>query len=468
MPSKEVLVLQCAPSPDGELIRRLEQAGWNTRVAPDLDDAVALQAAHDCPVGLAVLDATGRVSASDLRRIAGRRPMEWVAVLPREAIARPRDAQLLAAAVHDFHTLPVDFERLLVVLGHAHGKSVLLRSAAPVETAVTGRYGMVGRSPKMLELYRALDKIVRVDAPVLVSGESGTGKELVARAIHQQSRRARGPFVTVNCGALPVNLVQAELFGHEKGSFTGAHQRRVGSIECAEGGTVFLDEIGDLPLESQASLLRFLQEKTIVRVGSARPLRVDARVVAASHVDLSVAVRQNRFREDLFYRLNVLHLHAPPLRERPGDVSLLAQWVLEANPTGGGAELVGFSSRALAAMESHHWPGNVRELVNRVQKALIMCEGPLIEPEDLGLAQAHDAALSGSLAAARTATQRDLIRHTLESHEFNVAASARSLGVSRVTLYRLMRKLEIAHRTGFADGAEHGARSAGTDPRHAL
>jgi DNA-binding NtrC family response regulator len=202
-----------------------------------------------------------------------------------------------------------------------------------------------------------------------------------------------------------------------------------------------------------------LQEKTIVRVGSTRPIRVDARVVAASHVDLSGAVRQNRFREDLFYRLNVLHLHAPPLRERPGDVGLLAQWVLEANPAGRGTELVGFSANALVALESHQWPGNVRELVNRVQKALIMCEGPFIEPEDLGLEHAQDAGIAGSLAAARTATQRDLIRHTLESHEFNVAASARSLGVSRVTLYRLMRKLEIVHRPAYPDREERAHRA---------
>jgi DNA-binding NtrC family response regulator len=460
MLSKQILVFQCAQPPDDVLARRLAQAGWTVRVAHDVDEATTVQAANDCPVGLAIMDATGRVSASDLRRIAARRPMEWVALLPRELIERPRDAQLLAAAVHDFHTLPVDFDRLLVVLGHALGKSSLLRSTPPADTALTGRFGMVGRSAKMLELYRTLDKIVPVDAPVLISGESGTGKELVARAIHQHSRRARGPFVTVNCGALPVTLVQAELFGHEKGSFTGAHQRRVGSIECAEGGTIFLDEIADLPLESQGSLLRFLQEKTIVRVGSTRTIRVDARVVAATHLDLAGAVRQNRFREDLFYRLNVLHLHAPPLRERPGDVSLLAQWMLEANPAGRGADLAGFSPRALAAMESYYWPGNVRELFNRLQKALIMCEGPYIEPEDLGLERGQAGGLSGSLAAARTTTQRDLIRHTLEQYEFNVAASARSLGVSRVTLYRLMRKLEIAHRSAY--GAGH--RAEGTGP----
>jgi DNA-binding NtrC family response regulator len=462
MLSKDVLVLQCAPSPD-QLAERLERAGWIVRRAGNIEEAAALQAAHDCPVGLAIMDAADCVSAGELRRVAGRRPMEWVAVLPRQSIARPRDAQLLAATFHDFHTLPVDLDRLLVVLGHAVGKSGLLRRVEAADAAATGRYGMVGRSAKMLELYRALDKIVRVDAPVLISGESGTGKELVARAIHQHSARRRGPFITVNCGALPTNLVQAELFGHEKGSFTGAHQRRVGSMECAEGGTIFLDEVGDLPLESQASLLRFLQEKTIVRVGATRPIQVDARVLAASHVDLAGAVRRNRFREDLFYRLNVLHLHAPPLRERPGDIALLAQWAFENYPAGGGTGIIGFSQRALAAMESHPWPGNVRELVNRVQKARIMCDGAHIEPEDLELEQARDAGGTGSLAAARTATQRDLIRETLERHTFNVAASARSLGVSRVTLYRLMHKLEIVRGVAYAGRSDRAHRVEGTD-----
>jgi DNA-binding NtrC family response regulator len=350
---------------------------------------------------------------------------------------------LLLEHFHDFHTLPVDFDRLLVVLGHALGKAELSRSLRSGETAAAGRYGMVGRSPRMLDLYRAIDKIVRVDAPVLISGESGTGKELVARAIHQHSLRSRGPFMTVNCGAMPVNLVQSELFGHEKGAFTGAHQRRVGSIECAEGGSIFLDEIGDLPLESQASLLRFLQEKTIVRVGSTRTIRVDARVVAATHVDLSEAVRRNRFREDLFYRLNVLHLQVPPLRERPGDVTLLAQSWFHANPVDRSPSVAGFSPAGLAAMETHPWPGNVRELINRVQKAMIMCETRDIGLGDLGLDERRQAPFTGSLEVARTATQRDLIVRALQHHGFNMAATARQLGVSRVTLYRLTRKLEI-------------------------
>jgi DNA-binding NtrC family response regulator len=449
MPAKEVLLFDGAPSLDPELPRRLLHAGWTVRLARDVDEAAALQRAHDCRVGLAVLDTPARITTADLRRIRGDGRVEWIAVLPREAITRSSDAHSLAASFHDFHTLPIDYDRLLVILGHALGKADLLRSARPAEATAPGRYGMIGRSARMLELYRAIDKIVRVEAPVLISGESGTGKELVARAIHQHSARSQGPFITVNCGALPLNLVQAELFGHEKGSFTGAHQRRVGSIECAEGGTIFLDEIGDLPLESQASLLRFLQEKTIVRVGSTRPIRVDARVVAASHVDLWGAVRRNLFREDLFYRLNVLHLHVPSLRERPGDIGLLAQWVFEANLSGRASEVVGLSPGALAAAEAHPWPGNVRELINRVQKAMIMCDGAYIEPEDLGLDPGRDAENPGSLAAVRTATQRDLIRQTLERNRFNIAASARSLGVSRVTLYRLMHKFEIARSAAF-------------------
>jgi DNA-binding NtrC family response regulator len=280
--------------------------------------------------------------------------------------------------------------------------------------------------------------------PVLVLGESGTGKELAARAIHQHSGRASGPFVPVNCGAIPVNLVQAELFGHERGAFTGAHQRRIGSIESAAGGVVFLDEIGDLPLESQASLLRFLQDRSIVRVGAARPVTVDARVIAATHVDLAEAVRRGRFREDLYYRLNVLHAQMPALRERGADVALIAQRVLRdsAPPH---ARAVAFSPRALQAMERHAWPGNVRELINRVQKAVVMCEGPCIGPEDLGLHAAGTAGMS-MLETLRTAGQRELVLRALDGNRYNVAATARQLGVSRVTLYRLLRRLEIARR----------------------
>ncbi|MCG6873503.1 MAG: sigma-54 dependent transcriptional regulator [Betaproteobacteria bacterium] len=442
--TRRILVLQGAGS-SIDLCSTLVAGGWEVQQVSDIRAALVTAATNECTVGLAVLDQPDSFEQSDLARLVSATRIEWVVVLTKEASRRQDVATLISNGFHDFHTLPLDAERLLVVLGHASGKAELKRKLTAMEPSFKGRYGMVGRSPAMLELYRAIDKIVRVDAPVLIAGESGTGKEVAARAIHNHSARRSGPFVPVNCGALPTNLVQSELFGHEKGAFTGAHQRKQGSIEAASGGTVFLDEIGDLPLESQSSLLRFLQEKTIVRVGSTLPQHIDARVIAASHVDLADAVRQGRFREDLYYRLNVLHLEMPPLRERAGDIGLLADEVFEKHGTMKAPDLRGFSSEARVEMELHPWPGNVRELINRVQKAMIMCEGRLITPLDLGLAERHGANSGAvSLQHARHSTERDLILAALERNRQNVAATARELGVSRVTLYRLIQKLAIA------------------------
>ncbi len=240
-----------------------------------------------------------------------------------QCLTHPACTKLVIENFYDHHTLPLDAERLLVTLGHAHGRAEMKHNLNKSPEWV-GRYQMVGKSPPMLALYSMLDRVTKVDAPVLIIGESGTGKELVARAIHENSSRARGPFVPVNCGGLAENLIHSELFGHEKGAFTGAYQRKIGSLETAAGGVIFLDEIGDLPLGLQANLLRFLQEKTVVRLGSTERIHIDVRVVAATHVDLQKAVAEGRFREDLYYRLNVLHLKLPPLRERPGDVELFA------------------------------------------------------------------------------------------------------------------------------------------------
>jgi DNA-binding NtrC family response regulator len=448
MAPKRILALQSAESPL-DLAAPLAGSGWEVKLVHDVAAAVATVRRFDgYRVGLVVLDQVSPGSATELRAIAAVDGVEWIAIVPKAGLDVPEIAQALVENFYDFHTLPLDLERLLVVVGHALGRAALVQRLPEREAAATGRYGMVGRSAPMLELYRAIDKVVRVDAPVLISGESGTGKELVARAIHDHSPRRRGPFVPVNCGVLPVNLVQSELFGHEKGAFTGAHQRRKGSLECAEGGIVFLDEIGDLPLESQASLLRFLQEKKLVRVGSSVPIGVDTRVIAATHVDLAAAVRRRReFREDLYYRLNVLHLQMPPLRERDGDISLHAEAVFSKFASQKGPAVKGFSRAALAAMEAHNWPGNVRELINRVQKAMIMCDGRRITAADLGLAARNGEAASISLERARHHTERDLIAAALERNRHNVAATARQLGISRVTLYRLMQKLEISRAT---------------------
>jgi DNA-binding NtrC family response regulator len=303
---------------------------------------------------------------------------------------------------------------------------------------------MVGTSPVMQALFRDIRKVGAVDAPVLIQGESGTGKELTALAIHARSRRAGAPFMAVNCGALPANLIQSELFGHEKGAFTGAHQRKIGRIEAAAGGTIFLDEIGDLSLDLQVNLLRFLQAKTIERVGGTQSLQVDVRVIAASHVDLERAVAEGRFREDLYYRLNVLHLRVPALRERESDIELLARFFFEKFAKEKNPQVRGFSQQALQVMNTYAWPGNVRELINRIRRAMVMCENRLIAPGDLGLERRGVKRTIRTLGGARAAAEKEAIRYALQYARNNVSRAARELGISRVMLYRLKQKYGIA------------------------
>jgi DNA-binding NtrC family response regulator len=269
---------------------------------------------------------------------------------------------------------------------------------------------------------------------------------MVARAVHDHSSRRNGPFVAVNCSALPPHLIQSELFGHEKGSFTGAYQRHLGSIESAQGGTIFLDEIGDLPLELQGNLLRFLQEKTIVRVGATRPVEVDVRVIAATHVDLEAAVAGGGLREDLYYRLNALELCVPALRERGEDIELLAKSRFRQFRRPADHKVRGFSTSAIDAMMAHRWKGNVRELINRVEKAIVMSENRLITPTDLGLTVRTLSRGEPSLRTARAMTDAGLIKEGLMRNHGNVAKTARELEVSRVTLYRLIEKFGIEHR----------------------
>jgi len=440
---RSLLVFRGAGS-SASLLPPLHDRGWSVEVVQTAADLAQQMASGRFLVGLALIDGLDDGSAELLSRLLQSDTMEWIAVIDRESLTRAPHGRTLVECCYDFHTAPVDVERLLVTLGHAYGKAEMMHQLRYREEGELGRFGMIGRSAKMLALYRALEKIVRVDAPVLISGESGTGKEIAARAVHEHSTRRQGPFITVNCGALPTSLVQSELFGHERGAFTGAHQQRIGSIEAANGGTVFLDEIGDLPLESQASLLRFLQEKTIVRVGATRQIKIDARVVAATHVDLAAAVSAGRFREDLFFRLNVLHLHLPPLRERDGDKRLIAEAVFRSSRAQRSAGVRGISKEALDAIDAYSWRGNVRELMNRLQRAMVMCEGRFIGPRDLGLSPRDDTPpATPKLREARKLTERDVVAGALLSNRFNLAAAARHLGVSRVTLYRLMERLDI-------------------------
>ena len=439
---RSAILLQSAESPT-DVQSALRVANWETLRVPDPQAVAEAGRGKGCLVGIAVIDGAAGFDPNALFAAVSSTDMEWVALTSADASSNSDVARVLTRGFFDFHTLPLDARRLLDTLGHAFGKAMMRRSLDASRAGVNGRYGMVGVSPQMNRLYKVLDKIIDADAPVLIQGESGTGKEVAALAVHAASRRARRPFITVNCGAIPTTLVQTELFGHEKGAFTGAHRRKVGSIEAACGGTIFLDEIGDLPLEAQASLLRFLQESTITRVGACTPIRVDSRVIAASHVDLEAAVRAGRFREDLYYRLNVLRADLPPLRDRGDDIRLIAESIFDAGGGQRSMAVKGFAPEAVQAMLDYTWPGNVRELINRVRRAMIMGEGRFILPADLGLGghQLKDASIS--LAQARQLGERGTVVAAIERNGSNMAAASRELGVSRVTLYRLVQRLGI-------------------------
>jgi len=422
----------------------LASAGWEVNVATNLLDARTLIREQALLTGMILLDDPHRTTLGNIEDIMlVSRTMEWIALLTEKCLQSPVLIRFVAENCFDYHTLPLDAERLAVVLGHALGKAELKSRVA------TGRINyrddeLVGESPAMQDIYQKMRKMEGVDAPILISGESGTGKELVAHLIHQHSARGKAPFVAVNCGALPAHLIQTELFGHEKGAFTGAIQRKIGRIETAGGGTIFLDEIGDLPFELQTNLLRFLQEKTIERVGSHQSISIDARVIAATNVNLERAVAEGQFREDLYYRLNVLNLRIPPLRERTGDIELLAMTFLEKFSSQRKLSSRRFNQQALRCMNLHSWPGNVRELINRVQRAVIMSEGPFITPADLGLEKRAATRNLLTLEKARDKAEKEAIQFSLLCHRNNISETARQLKVSRATLYRLMSKFQIS------------------------
>ncbi len=307
---------------------------------------------------------------------------------------------------------------------------------------------MVGDCLAMKEVFYRIRRFAQCDAPILISGETGTGKELAAQAVHQRSSRSRGPFIAINCAALPASLIASELFGYEKGAFTGAVGRKIGLIEKANDGTLFLDEIGDLPLDLQGHLLRILQEQTITRIGGHLPIPVNARIISASHVQLDEAMSAGIFRHDLFYRLNVLPLHMPALREREGDIELMAAFFLRKIAKEFGREVSGFTAAARAIILSYTWPGNVRELIAAIRRGVVMGSEPLVSEEDLGLHLQHHTRIQ-SAAHPKSAThrppagsiqEREALQQALIRNDHNVTKAAAELGVSRVTLYRMAKR----------------------------
>jgi two-component system NtrC family response regulator len=350
----------------------------------------------------------------------------------------------VGAGAYDFLPKPVDLEILKLLLRRAFHIASLEREFRQVQQIRGETFeDMLGTSPQMQQVFNSIRKVATSDAPVLVLGESGTGKEMVAQAIHRRSPRKDGPFVAINCSAIPETLLESELFGHEKGSFTGAHVQRKGRIETASGGTLFLDEIGELPALLQVKLLRFLQEQCIERVGGRQPIQVDTRVVAATNVDLKKAIAEGRFREDLYYRLAVVVINLPPLRERENDVRLLANEFLRRAGAKVGKNGLAFDHDALRALNSHSWPGNVRELDNRVKRAVIMADGKRLTVEDLELGELGGAPRATTLKEAREALEREMIQKMLRKHSGKIAPAAAELGVSRPTLYELMDKLGL-------------------------
>ncbi|EKN48236.1 MULTISPECIES: sigma-54 dependent transcriptional regulator [Pseudomonas syringae group] len=435
-PTRRLLIVD--PCDDCHLlIPVLHAAGWAVD-SSTLESALNLS----CDVGLIRLMPDHFEHPEMVKELITRTNTQWIAVLAPDDLRREKIGDFVCEWFFDFHTLPFDVARMQVTLGRAYGMA-RLRAQGAAQTS-SSEHEMLGESRPIRELRRLLGKLAPTESPVMIRGERGTGKELVARTLHAQSQRRNKPFVAVNCGAIAEHLIHAELFGYEKGAFNGAQERKVGRIEAADGGTLFLDEIGDLPLETQAHLLRFLQDRQIERIGSSEPIPVDVRVLAATHVDLEAAIRKKRFREDLYYRLNVLQVGTAPLRERHGDLAMLANHFAHFYSQETGRRARNFSQDALIAMGKHDWPGNVRELANRVRRGLVLAEGRQIEAVDLGLLGEEDIVSSmGTLDDYKSRAERQALCDVLTRHSDNLSVAAKVLGISRPTFYRLLHKHQI-------------------------
>lgn len=357
--------------------------------------------------------------------------------------ARESAIRAIAGGAFDFYAKPVDIDELGLIVRRAYHVHDLEAENRRLSDAVGPQDvlgGIVTGAPEMLKVARMIERVATADVSVMLLGASGTGKELLARGLHNASLRKAKPFIAINCAAIPENLLESELFGYEKGAFTGAVKTTEGKIELAEGGTLFLDEVGDIPLPLQVKLLRFLQERVIERIGGRRPIPVDVRIVCATHQDLDAMIASTRFREDLYYRLAEIVVRIPSLAERPGDATLLAHHFLAKFSRDHGRPFKGFTPAAIAAMTDWHWPGNVRELENRLKRAVIMAEGTRLDAADLDLGGKDDGAAALNLKTAREQADRRAIRLAMARTEGNISSTAKLLGVSRPTLYDLLKQ----------------------------
>ena len=355
----------------------------------------------------------------------------------------------IALGAYDFYRKPINIDELGLIVSRAFNLHSLESENRRLESASaqTVLGSIITAAPEMMKVARTIERVASTSVSVMLLGASGTGKELLARAVHEQSGRGSGPFVAINCGAIPETLLEAELFGYERGAFTGAVKSNVGKIELAQGGTLFLDEVGDIPLPLQVKLLRFLQERVIERIGGRQPIQVDTRILCATHRDLEAMIAAGTFRDDLYYRLAEIVVKIPSLSERPGDSVLLARhfvmrFARELNPA-----IQGLSPDASAAIDAYTWPGNVRELENRIKRAVIMADGKLVTATDLDFqaSSAAESEMSINLRAAREVADRRAIRQAMSRAENNISGAAKLLGISRPTLYDLLKQYQLSN-----------------------
>jgi DNA-binding NtrC family response regulator len=452
----------------------LGRAGYDVALAGSGDEAILRLAESAFDLVLTDLALGRGASGMDVLREAKRLRPETVVVMITAHGSEKIAVEAMKAGAEDYVPKPFDNEEIRLVVQRALERTRLQRDHRELLDRVQREFAfenLIGTGPAMQRVFETIRKVAETDLTVLVRGESGTGKELVAQALHNRSQRRNRPFVAVNCAAISRELVESELFGHEKGAFTGADARRQGRFEAADGGTIFLDEIGDMPLETQAKVLRVLQERSFDRVGGTKPITVDVRVVAATHRNLEEEVRQGRFREDLYYRLRVVETTLPPLRERLADVPALALRFLEQVNERLGREKQRLSEAALARLARHRWPGNVRELRNAIEQASVLASGTLIDEGDLRLDDAPAApprsaaptpiaAASGDAVpfaeAKRRAVEgfeRDFLLRALRAHGGNISRAAESIGMVRQSLQQKIRELGLRSED-WSDGDE--------------
>jgi DNA-binding NtrC family response regulator len=435
----------------------LRREGYEVEVASTGEEAVAKL--NDAVFDLVLTDlALGRgLSGMDVLRTAkGLRPEILVVMITAHGSEKIA-VEAMKAGAEDYVPKPFDNDEIRLVVHRALDRTRLERENRLLLEQVQRQYGfenLIGSGPAMRHVFETLQKVAETDLTVLVRGESGTGKELVAQALHNRSSRKGRPFVAVNCAAISKELVESELFGHEKGAFTGADARREGRFEVANGGTIFLDEIGDMARETQAKVLRVLQERSFERVGGTKPIPTDVRVVAATHRNLEEEVKEGRFREDLYYRLKVVEIELPPLRERREDIPALVQRFLERVTERLGRDKKRINENALARLARYRWPGNVRELENAIEQAAVLAAGPEIEESDLGLPDADDAASGVGFADSDLgfgeakkqvveSFERSYLLAALRRHDGNISRTAESIGMVRQSLQQKIRELGL-------------------------